>query len=188
MPAMAATRLSQPRIPPVPPAAWPEEVARQRDALGEKAPNVLRTLANHPDLMRRWGVFGSHILGKSTLPDRDRELLMLRIGWLCNSVYEFGQHTLIAQRCGVSDEEIARIPKGPDDPGWSDWDRTLLRAVDELESAAMISDETWTALGKRYDTRQLMDTVFTVGQYNMVSWALNSFGVQLDEGVPGFPD
>jgi alkylhydroperoxidase family enzyme len=160
MPAMAATRLSQPRIPPVPPAAWPEEVARQRDALGEKAPNVLRTLANHPDLMRRWGVFGSHILGKSTLPDRDRELLMLRIGWLCNSVYEFGQHTLIAQRCGVS----------------------------ELESAAMISDETWTALGKRYDTRQLMDTVFTVGQYNMVSWALNSFGVQLDEGVPGFPD
>src|ERR1700704_3850732 len=117
MPPMAATRLSQPSIPPAPPAAWPEEVPRQRDALGNKAPNVMRTLANHPDLMRRWAVFANHILGKSTLPDRDRELLMLRIGWLCGSVYEFGQHTLIAKRCGISDEEIARVAKGPEDPG-----------------------------------------------------------------------
>jgi 4-carboxymuconolactone decarboxylase len=27
--------------------------------------------------------------------------------------------------------------------------------------------------------------VFTVGQYNMVSWALNSFGVPLDDFLPG---
>lgn len=182
-----ATRLSQPRIPPVPPAEWPEEVARQRDALGNNAPNVMRTLANHPDLMRRWSVFANHIMGKSTLPNRDRELLMLRIGWLNRSVYEFGQHTLIARRCGVSDDEIARITKDLDEPGWSDWDRTLLQAVDELKSDGIVSDATWAALATRYDTRQLMDTVFTIGQYNMVSWALNTFGVQLDDGVPGFP-
>jgi 4-carboxymuconolactone decarboxylase len=181
-------RLSQPRIDPVPPAEWPDEIARVRDAQGAGTPNVICTLANHPDLMRRWLVFANHILGKSTLPVRDRELLMLRIGWLCGSGYEFGQHTLIARRAGITDEEIRRVTAGPEAEGWSTWDRTLLRAVDELKGDGIVSDATWGALDERYDKRQKMDTVFTVGQYNMVSWALNTFGVQLDDGVPGFPD
>ncbi len=46
---------------------------------------------------------------------------------------------------------------------------------------------TWKALCERYDTHQLMDLVFTVGQYNLVSMALNTLGVQLDEGIEGFP-
>jgi len=181
-------RLSQPRIDPIPPADWPEDIARLRGGQGGDPPNIMRTLANHPELMRRWVVFANHILGKSSLPVRDRELLMLRIGWLAGSAYEFGQHTLIALRSGISQDEVDRIPAGPDAEGWSDWDRTLLRAVDELKADGMVSDATWAALGQRYDTHQLMDTVFTVGQYNLVSWALNSFGVQLDDGVPGFPE
>ena len=89
---------------------------------------------------------------------------------------------------GLTDDEILRITKGPDDPGWSDFDAALIRAADELFHDAIISDATWNALSQRYDEKQLMDVVFTVGQYNMVSWALNSLGVQLEEGVPGFPE
>jgi alkylhydroperoxidase family enzyme len=51
----------------------------------------------------------------------------------------------------------------------------------------LITDATWNALAKRYTQQQLMDVVATVGQYNLVSMFLNSFGVQLDKGVPGFP-
>ena len=29
-----------------------------------------------------------------------------------------------------------------------------------------------------------MDVVFTVGQYNMLAMALNTLGVQLDDGLP----
>ena len=46
---------------------------------------------------------------------------------------------------------------------------------------------TWDELAARYDTRQLMDVVFTVGQYNLVSMALKTFRVPLDEGVTGIP-
>ena len=62
----------------------------------------------------------------------------------------------------------------------------LLRAADELHHYSCISDGTWAELAKRYDTLQLMDVVFAVGQYHLVSMALNSFGVQLDAGVKGF--
>ena len=121
------------------------------------------------------------------MPARDREMLILRIGWLCQAKYEFGQHTLNGKEVGLTDEEILRITKGPDAPGWSEFDAALIQAADELYNDAIISDATWNTLSERYDEKQLMDVVFTVGQYNLVSWALNSFGVQLEEGVPGFP-
>jgi len=126
-------------------------------------------------------------LRESTLPPRDREILILRIGWLCRSEYEFGQHTLVGKSAGLTPEEITRITKGPNAPGWDPFDATLIRAVDELQSDAFITDATWNALAKRYNQQQLMDVVMTVGQYNLVSMLLNTFGVQLDQGVPGFP-
>ena len=87
----------------------------------------------------------------------------------------------------LSDEEIARIPKGPDAPGWSEFDSDLLRATDELLDDSFISDATWKKLEAHYETRQLMDLVFAVGQYKLVSMALNSFGVQLYPGIEGLP-
>jgi alkylhydroperoxidase family enzyme len=136
--------------------------------------------------MRRWLVFGNHVLSKNTLPPRERELLILRTGWRCRSEYEWGQHVLIAREAGLTDVEIDALA-GDDDHPWSDSDRVLIRAVDELHDDARVSDATWAALSETWDTRQLMDLVFTVGQYHLVSYALNSFGVQRDEGVPGLP-
>lgn len=182
-------RLSQPRVPAVMDESTLDD--ETRDLLGKMkvgaAVNIFRTMAHHPKLFKRWLVFGNHILFKSTLPPRDRELLILRTGWRCGSEYEWGQHVLIGRVSGISLHEIRRIPEGPEAPGWDPFDATLLRAADELHDDHFVSDETWKALGERYSTQQLMDLVFTVGQYTTVSMALNSFGVQLDPGVEGFP-
>ncbi len=86
----------------------------------------------------------------------------------------------------MSDAEIRSAKTGPDTPGLAEFDRLLLRATDELHADAHVSDATWAGLCEHLSTEQLMDLVFTVGQYNLVSMALNSFGVQLDEGLPGW--
>jgi alkylhydroperoxidase family enzyme len=178
-------RASKPRVEPL---AVDEIDAETRKAFGDQPMlNIFRTLARHPKLLKRWLVFGNHILVKSSLPPREREIVILRIGWLCRSAYEWGQHVLIGRGSGLDDDEIARIALGPDAPGWSDFERALLRATDELRADACISDATWADLSKRYDTLQLMDLVFTVGQYNLVSMALNSLGVPPEPGLPGFP-
>jgi 4-carboxymuconolactone decarboxylase len=182
-------RLNQPRIQPTQDPVWDDETRKilQATDRGSGIFNIFRTLANHPKLLKRWLVFGNHILAKSTLPTRDRELLILRTGWLCGAEYEWGHHVDIGKEIGLSEAEIKRIVKGPDASGWDPFDATLLRAADELCADRFITDATWAALGERYDTDQLMDLVFTVGQYNIVSMALNSFGVQLEEGFEGFP-
>lgn len=181
-------RLSEPRVPPIADEDLDEEgreFLRQVSREG-RVLNIYRTLAAHPKLLKRWGVFGTHVLYKSTLPARERELLILRTGWLCRSEYEWGQHVVIARASGVTDEEIERVMEGPDAQGWVPFDAALVRAADELHSDAFISDATWDALSKRFDTQQLIDVIFAVGQYHVVSMALNSLGVQLDEGVRGF--
>jgi 4-carboxymuconolactone decarboxylase len=155
--------------------------------LGGRTLNIFLTLARHPKLLKRWLVFGSHVLGKSTVPAREREIVILRTGWLCRSEYEFGQHTRIGRLCGLSDDEILRITVGPDAPGWSDRDRVVLRATDELHEDYRIGDETWTMLARDWNEQQLMDLVFAIGQYTLVSMALNTLGVQLEDGAEGFP-
>ena len=177
-------RLSEPRLRPLPDDELPEEA---RVAFGDgPILNIFRTLGHHPDLMRRWLVFGNHVLGKSTLPPRERELVILRIGWLCQSGYEWGQHVAIGLHSGLSQDEIDRIPDGSSAPGWSELDRALLDATDELHADAFISDATWARLAE-LDDQQRIDLVFAVGQYNMVSMALNTLGVQPESELAPLP-
>ena len=182
-------KLQHPRIAPVPEDQW---TSAQQAILETLSPhrrqmNVYRTLVRHPALAQRFFVFSRYILAESTLPPRDRELVILRVGWLCQSEYEWSRHTILARRVGLSDEEIRRIIAGPKAPGWTDFDATLLQAVDELHETTCISDSTWAMLGRSYSEQQLMDLVFTVGEYTLVSMALKSFGVQLDPETTGFP-
>ncbi len=179
-------KLEKPRLEPLAVEDMPEEMRAQ---FGDRPIfNIFRTLARHPKLMKRWLVFGNHVLSKSTLPARERELVILRTGWLCEAEYEWGHHVLIGRECGLSDEEIERIADGPDAEGWSARDRALLRAADELKADSFISDSTWAEIASFYDEHQLMDLVFAVGQYNLVSMALNTLGVQAEDGMPAFPE
>jgi alkylhydroperoxidase family enzyme len=179
-----------PRIPPV----HDEEMsAAQKELLGPfrrdgRVDNVFRTLAQHPDLMRRWLPFATHVLSKSTLNPREREILILRIGYLCAAEYEWAQHVRLGKHRGLSDAEIAAIMAGN---GISAKEDLLLRAADELRHDARISDATWKSLSAHYNREQMIDIIFTVAQYNLVSMFLNSAGVEIDDylkgGYPALP-
>jgi alkylhydroperoxidase family enzyme len=177
-----ATATARAQRPPVPSTPRIAPLASSEAEL-----NILKTMANHPKLAEAWQPFASYVLRDNTLPPRDRELLILRIGWLNRAEYEWGHHSRLAKQVGLTDEEILRVTEGPETAGWSSFERALLRAADELHKSAYISDRTWAYLDARYDEKQLMDVVFTVGQYNMVSWALRSFRVPMEEGLEGFP-
>ena len=51
----------------------------------------------------------------------------------------------------------------------------------------MIDDAVWHTLKGRYDEDKLADVVVTVGQYNLVSWYLNTLGTPLEDGVTPYP-
>jgi 4-carboxymuconolactone decarboxylase len=156
----------------------------QRTTVNGQVLNLFKVLLNHPKLVRNWGRFGNYILQGSTLPPREREIAILRIGWLNEAQYEWEQHVRVGKDAGLTDAEIERITQGPQ-AGWNRHDAALVQAADDLFDNSVVSDDTWKVLAETYNTQQMMDLVFSIGQYNLVSWALNSFGVPLDDFLPG---
>lgn len=178
--------MTTPRIAPVTDPS--DEIIELYERGGMRAPdgstlNIFATLAHHPKLLKRWMVFAAHVMSKNTLTPRDRELAILRVGVLCRAPYEFGQHVVIAERCDISAAEIDQVRVGPSHPTWSPFEAALLRSVDELHEHSRILDDTWATLAASYTVEQMLDLVFTVGQYHLVSFALNSCGVELDDGI-----
>lgn len=149
--------------------------------------NVMKTLANHTGLFKRWVVFANHFLFKSSLTPRDRELLILRTGWLAGCDYEWGQHLKIASDdAQFGEREFDALAEGEAAALWTPAEAALIRAADQLHRETILDDEIWDALSQRYNTQQLMDIVFTVGQYRLVSSALNSLCIQLDAYLTPF--
>jgi len=181
------------RIDPLPEDQWGEELAPILGATppGAEQPlghlNIFATLARHPELFKAWLPFGGYLLTAGTLSGRERELLILRTALNCGSPYEWGQHVRISLAGGIDRETIDRVAAGPEDAGWSGSESALLRAADELHSGAKITDETWAQLAAAYDERQLIEITMVVGQYHMVAFALNSLGVEQDEGLEDLP-
>ena len=166
-------RLQTPRVAPL---TKEKRTPAQQEMLASRPDyNVYKTLAQHVDLYNRWSPLGRFVMTESSLPPREREMVMLRMGWLCQSEYEWAQHARIAKsQAGMTNEDIQRIAEGATAAGWSEFDRTLLRMVDELRYEAMISDATWQALRTKYSVQQVIEAMYTASQYQLVSMALNS--------------
>ena len=151
--------------------------------------NIFRTLIHAPKALRGFLEWGNYILSRrNDLPAREREIVILRTGFLCKSGYEWTQHHAIGLRAKLTEDEIARIKKGAAASGGGAADAALLGASDELHNGQFITDATWAELGRHFTEKQCMDVVFTAGQYTQVSMMLNTFGVQLDEGQTLDPD
>lgn len=185
MPRSVAAMSPRPTSPRISPLPADERVGQYAELLDGLDANIFRTLVRAPGLFRRWLPFGGKLLA-GKLPPRDRELLILRTSVNCDAVYEWSQHVSIGQTAGLTPDEIDHVATREID-GWAPLDAALLRAADELHDDTCITDATWAVLAEHYDTQQLIELPMLVGQYHMVAMTLNSLGVEVDAGLPGFP-
>lgn len=174
------------RIPPVDRAkADPRSEAefKRIESLGGYVPNMHLTFGAHPDLYSAWLPFAVHIMPNSSLDARSRQLLILGTSFAWRAAYPWSHHTRISEMLqAVSKDEVARIEAGPDHPSWSETEAALLRACTETRQDGRISGATWNALAAVFNQNQLLDLVFTIGQYTLIATALNSLDVELDPG------
>ncbi len=182
-------RLKTARIAPLSDAELTPEQDRALEPFRpDRVLNIFRTLARAPAALERFNVWASYILSRrNDLAAREREIVILRTGWLCRSGYEWNQHERIGLSVGLTADEVSRIKAGAE-AGWGARDAVLLRAADELHADQFITDATWAELSVHFSEKQCMDVVFTAGQYTQVSMILNTFGVQLETGKTPDPD
>jgi AhpD family alkylhydroperoxidase len=156
-------------------------------ATGGNPPNVFTTLARHRRLFRRWIRFAGALMPGGRLPRADTELLILRVSHLASCDYEWHHHERLARSAGLTADDVERVRLGPDAPGWSERQRLLLRAADELHDRRTISDGLWSDLQAQLDERGLIELCMLVGHYEMLAGTLNALRVQPDRMRPGGP-
>jgi 4-carboxymuconolactone decarboxylase len=149
-----------------------------------KALNTLGTFAHHPELAQAYFTLNGHVLSATTLSERQRELVVMRVAAVRQSSYEWYQHLFVARDAGLTDEEIGRIAYGPDAPLWNDLEAAILRAVDEMITDGGISAPTWNVLATELDTRQILDLIFTAGSYDVLAWMFKSLQLAIDDDIP----
>ena len=181
-----------PRIAPLPNAdidqkAW-DLVNAVRASAGagptDDMPPYMRIMAKHRPLFEPNMVLGE-VLYNGAIPARERELAVLRCGWLCRAPFEWGEHVRIGQRCGLTPEEVTRVLDGSDAPGWNELDRAVIRGVEELIGDHALSDETWATLAQHWDEQQLIEFPFMIGQYVAIAYVQNTLRVPLADYNPG---
>ncbi|MDB5972231.1 MAG: carboxymuconolactone decarboxylase [Hydrocarboniphaga sp.] len=167
--------------------ADPEAAALSPEVLASlsQLPEIIRTMLRHAELFAVHTDVGLQLLARGALSLRDRELAILRIAWLCQAPYEWGEHVRVGKRVGLTSDDIAQVIDGPDAAGLDEHDCAILRAVDELHGDAMISDATWETLAKRLDERQLIELPIIVGQYQSGAYYQNSLRLRLHTGNLG---
>ena len=168
------------------------DAIERQGAEADRAPrtrplNILLVLAHNPHLLRPFLPWATAVALDGALDRRHCELLALRAAWNCGSEFEWGHHVDYAKAFGLSDDEIARVPTGPDADGWTPEQTVLLRAADELHASTDLSEATWAQLAATFDPAQLVEIVMTVGQYTMLSMVANTFGVEVEDGLEPLP-
>jgi alkylhydroperoxidase family enzyme len=144
---------------------------------------VLRTFAHHPALADVFSPLNIHLLSTNTLPVKERQIAIMRTAWLTKANYMWSSHLNTSKTCGLSDEMYAPIQHGPDDPYFTPFERTVMRATDDLFADHKVSDANWNALAAEWNEQQLLDFLFTVGCYTMVAGVMRSTAVQRDDDL-----
>ena len=138
-------------------------------------------MLRHQPLTRAYLTFNAHLLLHSTLSPRVREIAILRAAVHRQSEYLWDHHVPLASRAGLTQAEIDGVRTGFVGGGAvADADRLVVAAVDEMDRDNVLGDETWNALSAHFDERQRMDLVFTVGAYNLLAVAVNTFAIADD--------
>jgi len=171
--------VSESRLTSIPYEDWDFEALAEISP-GMKPPemSVVGFFAHHPELARSYLSWNHYVNSRrSSLSREIREIAILRVARVRNSGYEWAQHVKIARRAGISDETVAKIRSDEKVPGVAG---LIVAAVDELAGSSAIGDETYAALAREFSEKQLIDLVFLIGTYSMLSMAFNTFGVELE--------
>jgi alkylhydroperoxidase family enzyme len=139
---------------------------------------VLLTFAHHPHLADVFSQFNIHLLSSSTLPVKQRQIAIMRTAWICKATYMWSSHLRTSINIGLQPDMYKPIQVGASDPYFTEFERTIIRATEELVNDKKVGDVNWQALSGEWNNQQMLDFLFTVGCYVAVAGVMRSTGVE----------
>ena len=148
----------------------------------DEVPDVFKVLSVNSRLFWAWLYFASRLMPYGKLSGRERELVILRVAWLCRCRYEWGQHIEVGLKNGLTKKDVVRVSVG-DSAFLDEKEKGLMLACDELINHQQISENTWQLLSRFYSEKMLIEISMLIGNYQMLAGYLNSVGLKLESSA-----
>jgi AhpD family alkylhydroperoxidase len=166
----------------VPSASFEPALQARLEELWGKPVNLYRALGNHPALVAAWTEFANAIRHDSRTPRALRELMILRVGQMTRSEYEWAHHLRMARKSGVREAQIAALAAWRDSPEFDAGERAAL-ALAEAVADCKVTDAVYAEVSRHFDHAQYVELSLTAGFYAMVVRMLDALRVELDADV-----
>ncbi len=150
---------------------------------GSDPGHIHRTVANAPNLLRRFVALADELRNATQLDAKLRELALMTVGRLTGAEYEFVHHWNISLRVGVRREQLEQLADYAASPVFNAEERAVMRYAEEATRNVRVSELTFDALRGFLDNRRIMEVVMNVAFYNSVVRVIVPCGVELEEGA-----
>lgn len=169
------------RLPYPDPAAQSDEVRDRLKKIGSL--NVTRMMSHSEGAMQAYSRLGTYILRKGKLDPVLREIVILRIGQLCGSEYEWHQHVSVARAVGMDAATLAAVADQAFDR-LIERQQVAVRVAEEIARDRGASEATMAEAARHFDSEELVELVLTAGYYIMTAGFLLSFGIEIEDTPP----
>jgi len=161
------------------------EIFQKIEDNGAKILNLYKAVANSPGLLLNFIRLGNSIIGRTELPPRLREIVILRVATLTGSEYEWAQHAPVARQAGVSQKQLDAIPDWKNSAEFNNEERAILQYTDEVAQKVKVTDQTFNTLKNFFSEQLIVELTMTIGYYEMVTRLLVPLQVEVDESSVG---
>ncbi len=154
--------------------------------------NIFKALLNYKELAGAINKLIFTLLFEGKLSHRERELIILRVGWQRKSDYEWTQHYTIAKNFGVDEGSIVALRDWENSDKFSEKERILLLATDEVLDLGFITEATFNSLKSFYRDSDnedgiMIEIVSVIGVWQLVATILLSLDIKLEEDIVSWP-
>ena len=161
------------------------ELFEKIESNGATVLNLYRAVAHSPATVSSFVKLGNVLLNRAELSPKLRELAILRIAILLRSEYEWTQHLPIALEVGVTGEQADSIRQWNDSTDFDEEERAVLRYADEVTLNVETTDETFEALKKHLNERQIVELTVSIGYWGMIARVLVPLQIEVEDRSVG---
>lgn len=152
-----------------------------RKRVGPDRGNVWKMLMWSQGMAVPFVDFNDAVRYKVSLPDPLRELIILRVGNLCQAAYEVHHHTRISREIGMSEDLIAAAKVGSGAAGLDATQRLALDLTDDLVKAQKASDANFAKAIEVFGPETLTEIIMLVGCYVLACMFLRTFEIDIEK-------
>jgi AhpD family alkylhydroperoxidase len=168
------------RVPLQSESSMPDQqalIAKIKAERGGKLLNLYRVLLNSPAVCEGWLNLFTAIRQKGKLPDRYRELAIMRVAVINGADYEYDAHVPFAIQAGMNQVQLNELPRWRGSDKFDERERAVLGYTDTMTKNIQVPDDVFAPIKKLFDPQEIVELTATIGGYNLVSRVLEALQV-----------